>query len=45
MLNTFQQADHPALPKATADEAARQEFTKRFKGLIQSKLMPGLNPL
>lgn len=45
MLNTFQQADHPALPKATADEAARQEFTKSFKGFIQSTLLPGLTPI
>lgn len=45
MLNTFQQADHPALPKASADEAARQEFTKSFKGFIQSTLLPGLTPV
>lgn len=45
MLNTFQQADHPALPKASADEAARQEFTKSFKGFIQSALLPGLTPI
>lgn len=45
MLNTFQQADHPILPKATADEAARQEFTKSFKGFIQSTLLPGLTPV
>lgn len=45
MLNTFQQADHPILPKATADEAARQEFTKSFKGFIQSSLLPGLTPI
>lgn len=45
MLNTFQQADHPILPKATADEASRQEFTKSFKGFIQSTLLPGLTPV
>ena len=45
MLNTFQQADHPALPKASADEAARQEFAKSFKGFIQSTLLPGLTPV
>jgi len=45
MLNTFQQADHPVLPKATADEAARQEFAKSLKGFIQSTLLPGLDPV
>ena len=45
MLNTFQQADHPILPKATADEAARQEFAKSLKGFIQSTLLPGLTPV
>ncbi len=45
MLNTFQQADHPILPKATADEASRQEFAKSFKGFIQSTLLPGLTPI
>ncbi|MGZ5925302.1 MAG: methyltransferase domain-containing protein [Rhizomicrobium sp.] len=45
MLNTFQQADHPILPKATHDEAARQEFAKSFKGFIQSSLLPGLTPV
>lgn len=45
MLNTFQQADHPVLPKANADEAARQEFAKSFKGFIQSALLPGLTPV
>ena len=45
MLNTFQQADHPVLPKATADEASRQEFAKSFKGFIQSTLLPGLTPI
>ena len=45
MLNTFQQAPHPVLPKANADEAARQEFVKSFKGFIQSDLLPGLTPV
>lgn len=45
MLNTFQQADHPVLPKANADEASRQEFAKSFKGFIQSTLLPGLTPI
>ncbi|NLR70388.1 class I SAM-dependent methyltransferase [Novosphingobium sp. ERN07] len=45
MLNTFQQADHPILPTATADEASRQEFAKSFKGFIQSTLLPGLTPI
>lgn len=45
MLNTFQQAPHPMLPKATHDEASRQEFVKSFKGFIQSTLLPGLNPI
>ncbi len=45
MLNTFQQAPHPALPGATHDEAARQEFTKSFKQFIQQGLLPGLTPV
>jgi SAM-dependent methyltransferase len=45
MLNTFQQVDHPILPKQTHDEAARQEFTKSFKGFIQGGLLPGLGPV
>ncbi|MBH0113340.1 class I SAM-dependent methyltransferase [Novosphingobium sp. YJ-S2-02] len=45
MLNTFQQAAHPVLPTATADEASRQEFAKSFKGFIQSTLLPGLTPI
>ncbi|MCU0890701.1 MAG: class I SAM-dependent methyltransferase [Sandarakinorhabdus sp.] len=45
MLNTFQQADHPVLPKADADERARQEFTKSLKGFVQSGLLPGLGPV
>ena len=44
MLNTFQQVDHPVLPKADADERARQEFTKSLKGFVQSGLLPGLGP-
>jgi SAM-dependent methyltransferase len=45
MLNTFQQGPHPMLPAPTHDEAARQEFTKSFKGFIQAKLLPGLTPV
>jgi ubiquinone/menaquinone biosynthesis C-methylase UbiE len=45
MLNTFQQFQHPMLPKVTHDEAARQEFTKSFKGFIQSSILPGLAPV
>ncbi|WP_199554253.1 class I SAM-dependent methyltransferase [Sandaracinobacteroides hominis] len=45
MLNTFQQAQHPALPRATHDEAAREEFTKSFKQFIQQGLLPGLTPV
>lgn len=45
MLNTFQQASHPVLPAASADEHARQEFAKSFKGFIQSSLLPGLFPV
>jgi SAM-dependent methyltransferase len=44
MLNTFQQADHPMLPKANHDERSRQEFTKSFKQFIQGGLLPGLQP-
>ncbi len=45
MLNTFQQGDHPILPKANHDEAARQEFTKSYKQFIQQGLLPGLGPV
>lgn len=45
MLNTFQQVDHAVLPKATHDEAARQEFAKSFKQFIQSSMLPGLGPV
>eukprot|EP01037_Dinobryon_pediforme_P029636 gene29636-33349_t len=33
------------LPTLTHDEASRQEFTKSFKGFIQSHLLPGLAPV
>ncbi len=45
MLNTFQQGDHPVLPKPDHDERARQEFTKSLKGFVQSGLLPGLGPV
>jgi SAM-dependent methyltransferase len=45
MLNTFQQERHAMLPSMTHDEASRQEFTKSFKGFIQSSLLPGLTPV
>jgi SAM-dependent methyltransferase len=45
MLNTFQQVDHPVLPKPDHDERARQEFTKSFKQFIQQGLLPGLGPV
>ena len=45
MLNTFQQAGHPILPKPDHDENARQEFTKSLKGFVQSGLLPGLGPV
>lgn len=45
MLNTFQQTPHDALPGATPDEAARQEFVKSLKGFVQSGLLPGLGPV
>ena len=45
MLNTFQQNRHAMLPAPTHDEASRQEFTKSFKGFIQSQLLPGLAPI
>lgn len=44
MLNTFQQADHPILPKADHDERAREEFAKSYKQFIQGSLLPGLQP-
>lgn len=45
MLNTFQQRQHSALPKASHDEASRQEFSKSLKGFVQSGLLPGLGPV
>ncbi|MCE4552896.1 class I SAM-dependent methyltransferase [Roseateles cellulosilyticus] len=45
MLNTFQQAHHPMLPRATHDEAARQEFSKSLKQFVQQALLPGLQPV
>jgi ubiquinone/menaquinone biosynthesis C-methylase UbiE len=45
MLNTFKQADHPMLPKPTANEAAAQEFVKSLRAFIQSSLLPGLRPV
>lgn len=44
MLNTFQQAPHPLLPKSTHDEASRQEFAKSMKVFVQQGLLPGLQP-
>lgn len=41
-LNTFQQIDHPILPKANADETSRQEFVKSLKGYIQNSILPGV---
>lgn len=45
MLNTFQQLDHPVLPKPDHDERARQEFAKSYKQFIQQGLLPGLGPV
>ncbi|PXA99301.1 class I SAM-dependent methyltransferase [Nostoc sp. 3335mG] len=45
MLNTFQQAPHAVLPKATPQEASRQEFAKSLKQYIQQGLLPGLQPV
>src|SRR5262245_4406413 len=45
MLNTFQQADHPILPKASHDERSRQEFAKSMRGYLQREILPGLTPL
>lgn len=45
MLNTFQQASHAALPKASHDERSRQEFTKSLKQFVQQGLLPGLGPV
>jgi ubiquinone/menaquinone biosynthesis C-methylase UbiE len=45
MLNTFQQNPHAMLPKATHDEASRQEFVKSYKQFIQQSVLPGLGPV
>ena len=45
MLNTFQQADHPVLPRSSHDENARQNFAKSLRGYIQREVLPGLTPL
>ena len=45
MLNIFQQADHPVLPRATHDERSRQEFAKSLRGYVQREILPGLTPL
>jgi SAM-dependent methyltransferase len=45
MVNTFQQFQHAALPKASHDERARQEFTKSLKQFVQQGLLPGLGPV
>lgn len=45
MLNTFQQLDHPVLPKPDHDERARQEFAKSYKQFIQQGLLTGLGPV
>ncbi len=45
MVNTFQQHEHAALPRANQDERARQEFTKSLKQFVQQGLLPGLTPV
>ncbi|MFQ3594802.1 MAG: class I SAM-dependent methyltransferase [Sphingomonadaceae bacterium] len=45
MLNIFQQAEHPVLPRASHDERARQEFAKGLKTFVQQGLLPGLGPV
>ncbi|TRW14425.1 class I SAM-dependent methyltransferase [Glacieibacterium frigidum] len=45
MLNTFQQAMHPALAQPTPDEGARQEFAKSLKQFVQQGILPGLGPV
>jgi len=42
MLNTFQQQSHSVVPRATPDEASRQEFAKSLKQYIQKGLLPGV---
>lgn len=41
-VNIFQQHPHDALPLATQDERARQEFTKSLKQFVQNEMLPGL---
>ena len=45
MLNTFQQAEHAALPEPTPEETARQEFVKSLKHYVQQSILPGLGPV
>lgn len=45
MLNTFQQMQHPVLPRASHEERSRQEFAKGLRGYIQAAILPGLQPL
>ena len=45
MVNTFQQHQHAALPRANHDERARQEFAKGMKQFVQQGLLPGLAPV
>ncbi|MFN7173165.1 MAG: class I SAM-dependent methyltransferase [Thermaurantiacus tibetensis] len=45
MLNIFQQAEHPVLPRPTHDERARQDFAKAMKTFVQQGLLPGLDPV
>ncbi len=45
MVNTFQQHQHAALPRANHDERARQEFAKSMKQFVQQGLLPGLAPV
>jgi SAM-dependent methyltransferase len=45
MLNVFQQAQHPMLPRASHEERTRQDFAKGLRGYIQQKILPGLTPL
>ena len=41
-VNIFQQHAHAALPVATQDERARQEFTKSLRQFVQNDMLPGL---
>lgn len=45
MLNIFQQIRHDMLPRATPQEASRQEFAKSLKHYVQQGLLPGLGPI